>query len=119
MKAAVIGAGFIGPVHVEGLRRAGVVVKGVLGIDRNESETAAKAMGLERAYLSLEEVLKDPDIASVHIASPNKLHAKMALAALEAGKHVVCEKPLAMTSKESAALVAASKKRPKQVAAVN
>jgi len=119
MKAAVIGAGFIGPVHVEGLRRAGVVVKGVLGIDRNESETAARTMGLERAYLTLDEVLGDKEVASVHIASPNKLHAKMALAALEAGKNVVCEKPLAMTSKESAGLVAASKKRPKQVAAVN
>ncbi len=119
MKAAVIGAGFIGPVHVEGLRRAGVVVKGVLGIDRNESETAARNRGLERAYLSLDEVLADKDVASVHIASPNKLHARMALAALEAGKHVVCEKPLAMTSKESAALVAAAKKRPGQVAAVN
>jgi predicted dehydrogenase len=104
--AAVIGAGFIGPVHVEALKRAGVRVVGVLGVDEAESKRAAAAQGLPKAYRSYEEVLADKEVQSVHIATPNRLHYPMAKAALQAGKHVLCEKPLATTSKESAELVA-------------
>ena len=103
--AAVVGAGFIGPVHVEGLRRAGVPVTGILGVDAAESARAAAALGLPRAYANFDEVLGDPAVGSVHLAVPNRLHFAMAKAALAAGKHVLCEKPLAMNSRESAALV--------------
>jgi predicted dehydrogenase len=102
---AVMGAGFIGPVHVEGLKRAGVSVRGILGIDEQESRQAAESLGLEKAYRSLEEVLADREVEGVHIATPNRLHFELARAALQAGKHVVCEKPLAMNSRESAELV--------------
>ena len=105
VSAAVIGAGFIGPVHVEGLRRAGVPVTGILGIDAAESRRAAEKLGLPRAYASFDEVLRDPAVGSVHLAVPNRLHFALAKAALAAGKHVLCEKPLAMNSRESAALV--------------
>ncbi|MFW6188996.1 MAG: Gfo/Idh/MocA family protein [Planctomycetota bacterium] len=105
INAAVVGAGFIGPVHVEALRRNGVNVTGILGVDEEESREAAQALGLPRAYLSLEEVLDDEGVDSVHLAVPNKLHYEFAKKAVQAGKHVLCEKPLAMNSGESAELV--------------
>ena len=102
---AVMGAGFIGPVHIEGLKRAGVNVRGILGVDDRESRQAAESLGLENAYRSLDELLADREVQGVHIATPNRLHFEMARAALKAGKHVLCEKPLAMNSRESAELV--------------
>ena len=102
---AVAGAGFIGPVHVEGLRRAGQHVVGILGVDEAESQRAAQSLGLATAYRSLDEVLADPAVHAVHVATPNRLHFEMASRVLKAGKHVLCEKPLAMNSQESAELV--------------
>jgi predicted dehydrogenase len=107
--AAVIGAGFIGPVHVEALRRLGIRITGILGCDRAESESAQKALALPRAYQSLDEVLADKAVHAVHLAVPNVLHYEMAKRALQAGKHVMCEKPLAMNSRQSAELVALAK----------
>jgi predicted dehydrogenase len=107
--AAVAGAGFIGPVHVEALRRLGIRVKGVLDNTPEQSEVARKAQHLEKAYASFEEILNDPEITSVHLAVPNVLHYEMAKKALLAGKHVMCEKPLAMTSQESQELVEIAK----------
>lgn len=106
----MVGAGFIGPVHVEALKRLNIPVTGILGVDDAESNKAAQALALPKAYHSLEEVLADPDVTSVHIATPNRLHYPMAKAALLAGKHVFCEKPLAMTSQESGELVELAKK---------
>ena len=106
---AVIGAGFIGPVHVEGLLRVGVRVVGILGVDEEESRSAAEALGLPKAYLSLDELLSDASVAAVHIATPNRLHYDLAKRALAAGKHVLCEKPLAMSSQESGELVELAK----------
>jgi len=105
IKAAVVGAGFMGPVHTEGLRRAGVPVAGILGVDEAESAKAAESLGIPRYYQSFDEVLWDEGIQAVHIATPNRLHHEMAKQALAAGKHVLCEKPLAMSSTESAELV--------------
>jgi predicted dehydrogenase len=102
---AVAGAGFIGPVHVEGLRRAGLRVVGILGVSDEESSGAAESLGLDKAYHSYDELLADESVQSVHLAVPNRLHFDMARRALEAGKHVLCEKPLAMDSRESAELV--------------
>jgi len=102
---AVVGAGFIGPVHVEALRRLGIPITGILGCDREESEKARVNLGLPRAYESYEELLADGSVASVHLAVPNVLHYPMARKALEAHKHVLCEKPLAMNSAESRKLV--------------
>jgi predicted dehydrogenase len=117
--AAVIGAGFIGPVHVEGLRRVGIRVKGIAGISPEEAQRAAATLGLSHAYRHVDELLADPEVQSVHLASPNRLHHTHALAALAAGKHVICEKPLAMTSAQTTELVKAWRERPAQVAAVN
>ncbi len=106
---AVAGAGFIGPVHVEGLRRLGIRVKGLLGKDLEESESACTTLGLAHAYATFEELLADDEVDAVHLAVPNVLHYPMVKQALAAGKHVMCEKPLAMTSAQSAELVALAK----------
>jgi predicted dehydrogenase len=103
--AAVIGTGFIGTVHVEQLRRIGVRVRGVLGSSPERGEERAEALGVDRAYPSLEALLDDPSIDVVHVTSPNHLHVPQARQILEAGRHVVCEKPLAMAASDSAGLV--------------
>ncbi len=116
---AVVGAGFMGGVHTEALRRAGCEVVGVMGVSEAETMRFATAIGVPKGYGSLRELLADPSVQSVHLATPNRLHFEMAKAALEAGKHVLCEKPLAMTSQETKQLVALARKRPGQAAAVN
>lgn len=105
LSAVVVGTGFIGPVHVEGLRRARVHVAGIVGSSPDKSQLAAEQLGLPRGYATLDEVLADPTVDSVHLATPNRLHFAQAAAVLRAGKHVLCEKPLAMTSAETAELV--------------
>jgi predicted dehydrogenase len=104
--AAVIGTGFIGTVHVEALRRIGVNVLGVLGSTPERGAARADALGVPTAYPSLEALLADDRVRVVHVTSPNDLHVSQTEAALRAGKHVVCEKPLAMTAEASAGLVA-------------
>jgi predicted dehydrogenase len=117
--AAVAGTGFIGPVHVEALRRLGICVKGIVGSLPAKSEAAAKRLGLSKGYVSYEEILSDPDVEVVHIATPNRQHREMVIDALEAGKHVVCEKPLALSSAETSELVEQAKKHPTLLTAVN
>jgi predicted dehydrogenase len=101
----VAGTGFIGPAHVEGLRRNGIQVLGLAEATEERARQKAAEMGIPRAYGSLEAMLGDPEIDVVHLATPNYLHYPHAKAALMAGKHVVCEKPLAMNTKESGELV--------------
>ena len=103
--AAVVGTGFIGAVHVEALRRLGVQVHGVVGSSPERVAARAREVTLPPAYPSFEAMLDDKRVGAVHITSPNHLHHAHAKAALEAGKHVVCEKPLTMTSAESADLL--------------
>lgn len=105
LRAAVAGAGFIGPVHVEGLRRAGVDVVGILDVTAEASQSAARRLGLSKGYASFDELLSDAAVDAVHITTPNRYHFAMASAVLQAGKHVMCEKPLAMNSQESSQLV--------------
>jgi predicted dehydrogenase len=103
--AAVVGTGFIGLIHVDALRRLGIPVHGVVGSSGARAAQRSRAAGLPPAYDSMEAMLGDDRVDVVHITSPNHLHHAHAKAALAAGKHVVCEKPLAMTSAESADLV--------------
>jgi len=103
--AAVIGSGFIGTVHIEALRRIGVRVHGLLGSSADRASEGAERLGVPRAYGSLDELLDDERVAVVHVTSPNHLHHSHVRQILAAGRHVVCEKPLAMTSTESAELV--------------
>ncbi len=105
ISSAVIGSGFIGTVHVEALRRIGVRIAGLLEANVELGQRRAADLGIGKAYGSLEELLTD-DIQVVHVTSPNELHHPQVRQILAAGKHVVCEKPLAMSSEQSAELVA-------------
>jgi predicted dehydrogenase len=101
LRAGVVGTGFIGAVHVEALRRLGVEVVGVVG----SSPERARAKTLAPVIDSYEKLLADERVDVVHLTTPNHLHHPQVKQALEAGKHVVCEKPLAMTSEQSAELL--------------
>jgi predicted dehydrogenase len=119
--AAVIGTGFMCVAHTEALRRIGVHVAGVLGSSPEKSRKAVESLRLPsaKAYASLEDLLRDPAVHSVHVATPNRLHFEEAKRSLEAGKHVMCEKPLAMDPSESAELVALARRHPRLAAGVN
>jgi Predicted dehydrogenases and related proteins len=103
--AAVIGTGFIGTVHVEALRRIGVQVRGVLGSTPERGAARAETLGVPRAYDSLDDLLADATVEVVHVTSPNDLHVSQTKAIVAAGRHVVCEKPLAVTAAGSVELV--------------
>ena len=104
--AAVIGTGFIGGVHVQMLRRLGVRVAGVLGSSPDRGAERARQMGVARAYGTLEDLLADEAVEVVHVTSPNHAQCDQVKAILAAGRHVICEKPLAMTSAQSAEMLA-------------
>jgi predicted dehydrogenase len=95
LKAAIAGTGFIGRVHARSLRLAGVELAGVAASSPESAVAAATELGAGRGYESADELVRDPDVDVVHICTPNNLHVPLAEAALAAGKHVVCEKPLA------------------------
>jgi predicted dehydrogenase len=100
LRAGVVGTGFIGVVHVDALRRLGVQVVGVVG----SSPERAAAKGIAPVYESFEALLAE-DVDVIHLTTPNHLHYSQAKLALAAGKHVVCEKPLATTATESRELM--------------
>jgi predicted dehydrogenase len=101
LRAGVVGTGFIGVVHVDALRRLGVEVAGVVG----STKARAEAKRIAPAYDSYDALLADEGVDVVHLTTPNHLHYPQVKQALDAGKHVVCEKPLAMTATESAELL--------------
>ncbi|GAA0877222.1 Gfo/Idh/MocA family oxidoreductase [Algoriphagus jejuensis] len=105
IKAAIVGTGFIGPAHLEALRRLpNVEVVALCEVTQELANDKAKALGIPRAYI-FEEMLKQDDIDVVHICTPNFLHFAQAKAVLEADKHVICEKPLAVKIHEAEELV--------------
>src|ERR1700722_10715804 len=117
--AAVIGGGFIGPVHVEALRRIGVDVLGLLGSSVERAQKTAQRLAIPRVYHDLDELLGDSRVQVVHVASPNKHHFDHVKGVIGSGRHVICEKPLATRSAETAALLTLAADRPAQAAAVN
>src|SRR5688572_19448198 len=82
---AVVGTGFIGPVHVEALRRLGVRVTGILGSSAEKSWKAARELGLDHGYTDYASLLSAPEVTAVHLTSPNRHHRTQVLAALAAG----------------------------------
>ncbi len=111
IRSAVIGVGFIGALHVDGLRRLGVDVVGVLASSAEETQARADEWHIARAYADLAELCADPRVDVVHVASPNHLHHDHVMELLAAGKHVVCEKPLALTVAEGQAMDALARER--------
>src|SRR4051794_21154280 len=106
---AVVGTGFAGAAHVMALKRApGARVAAVVASTPERAANAAERLGVSRSSASLEEILGDDTVDVIDNCTPNHLHASITRAALEAGKHVLSEKPLAMDSAETAELVAAA-----------
>jgi predicted dehydrogenase len=101
LRAGVVGTGFTGAVHVDALRRLGVEVTGVVG----SSPERATDKRLAPVYTSYQELVADERVDVVHLTTPNHLHYEQVKQAFAAGKHVVCEKPLAMTSQQSGELL--------------
>ena len=120
LRAGVIGTGFISPVHIEALRRLGVQVTAICGSTRSAT-ACAEQWGIPEVYGDYDHqaLLRSPNVDVVHITSPNKAHVKQSLDCLKAGKHVVCEKPLGMDTRETARVVAAVRKPGAPVFAVN
>ena len=110
VKTAIVGTGFMGKVHTENVRRLGYVeVAAVVGSSQDRAQQFADSMNIPLATGNLQDVLQNKEIEAVHICTPNVDHCPMSLAAIEAGKAVLCEKPLAMTADEARQLVAAAK----------
>jgi predicted dehydrogenase len=110
LRAAIIGLGFVGGAHMDALRRRGIPVQGVLASSSSGTKYLSKSWGIDRAYESLQALVADKSVQVVHICTPNYLHFEQAKAAIEAGKHVMCEKPLAMTTSESRQLLELARK---------
>jgi predicted dehydrogenase len=112
LNVAIFGIGFMGRVHTEALRRLGnIEVTGVAGRTAEAARRFADNLGIVNATGNYEDLLADPELDAVHICSPNALHYPMALAALQAGKHVLCEKPLASTVEEAESMIALAKEK--------
>ncbi|GAB4580332.1 MAG: Gfo/Idh/MocA family oxidoreductase [Anaerolineales bacterium] len=110
-KVGILGTGFIGPAHIESVRRLGFEAAALAGSSQEAADAAAARLFVPKAYGDWREMLKNPDLDVIHITTPNYLHYEQAKAALLAGKHVICEKPLAMNTTESAELVALAREK--------
>jgi predicted dehydrogenase len=105
IRAGIIGGGFMGTVHARAIRRAGGVVSRVVASSPESSRAAAERIGAELAAQNVEELLAAEDVDVVHVCTPNATHAALVRAAISAGKHVVCEKPLAVNPSDAEELV--------------
>jgi predicted dehydrogenase len=108
LRAAIVGAGFIGAVHARSARIAGAQIAGVTASSPERSRAAAETLRAARAYVSAEELVTADEVDVIHLCTPNHLHAPLAEAALAAGKHVICEKPLALDAEQAAGLADAA-----------
>lgn len=112
IKVAITGTGFMGTVHTEALKRLrGIELIGIQGSTPEKSKIFAEELELPNAYATYDDLVADPEVDAVHITTPNRLHFEQAVKAFEAGKHVLCEKPLAMTSQETKELVKLAKEK--------
>jgi predicted dehydrogenase len=107
----LVGPGFVGPHHIDAVRRLGFVdVVAISASSEASARSKADALGIPKAYGSYEALVADPDVHVVHNTTPNHLHVPVIMAALGARKHVVSDKPLALTSAEARSLLAAAGK---------
>jgi predicted dehydrogenase len=108
LRVAVAGTGFVGALHARSARLAGARLVGVAASSPERARDAARALGADRAFATAAELAASDEVDVVHVCTPNHLHAELAAAALGAGKHVVCEKPLATGAAEASELAQAA-----------
>jgi predicted dehydrogenase len=102
IRTAMIGSGFMGKVHTEAVRRLGNVEVAAMAVSPGrDAKAAAAEFGIEKVVNDWKEIAADKTIDAVHVLTPNALHHPMVMGLLEAGKAVLCEKPLALSSKEA------------------
>ncbi|MGY1625015.1 Gfo/Idh/MocA family protein [Geodermatophilus sp. SYSU D00965] len=106
VRAGIVGVGFMGTVHARAIRRAGGVVSRVAGSSPESSRAAAERFAPEVPTGTVEELVTADDVDVVHVCTPNATHSPLVRAAIAAGKHVVCEKPLAVDPVEAEELLA-------------
>ena len=112
LRAAVIGTGFMGRVHTEAIRRLGnVEVVAVAGETEQLARSFGEQMGIERTTADYRSLLADAALDAVHVCTPNATHFPISKAAMLAGKHVLCEKPLSISSQEARELVDVAKEK--------
>ncbi len=119
LNIGLVGSGFMGQAHADAYRRAGMLYRDLPRIpklhaiaDQNEAlaESARQKLGFQKAYGDWRRLVEDPEIHVVDITTPNHLHVDVALAAIGAGKHVYCEKPLAVQVEDAQRMAAAAGK---------
>lgn len=103
--AAIIGAGMMGEIHTRAARLAGATVAGIVASSPARTQAAASRLGVA-GYASADAAIEDPSVDVIHVCTPNATHYRLASAALSAGKHVICEKPLATSANEATELAA-------------
>ena len=110
LKLAIVGCGWAGSRHIEAVRELGEKIEVVCLVDNDEAFVNEKAaeFGIDKVYTDYADALKDTDIDAVDICTPHHLHCTQAVAAAEAGKHVLVEKPMARTVKEASRMMAAA-----------
>src|SRR6267143_4163588 len=109
LRVALVGMGRIGRVHLQALSAArGAEVVGVYDLNAQLARERAEAARVERVFASWHDVLDDPVVQCVGVLLPHDIHEQYVIEALEAGKHVVCEKPLAPTLAECDRMLAAA-----------
>lgn len=116
INVGIIGAGGMLKYHAEGFRKAGANIHAICDASPVAAEAAAKAWGAPHTYESVEKMLADcPDLDAVSIIVPNKFHAPLSIQCLNAGKHVFCEKPPALSAAEVEEMIAAASKAGKRL----
>jgi predicted dehydrogenase len=113
LKIGIIGLGFIGSVHIDAINRSPFAeVAAICDANREFADLAGKTFQIPKVYYDYHDIISDPEIQVIHNCTPNNLHFEINRLALENEKHILCEKPLGMTSEETAALLEISKAHP-------
>jgi predicted dehydrogenase len=110
LRVGIVGTGFVGRLHARAARLAGAHLAGVAASSAERAAVARAELGAERAFGGAEELVASEAIDVVHVCTPNHLHVPLTRAAIAAGKHVICEKPVALDSAEAAELAAAAER---------
>ncbi len=117
LKVGVVGVGFAGRAHIEGYKNVeDADLIAICDVSKERADEAAAKYGIPKAFNSVEEMLKLEELDAISVCLPNALHEPVTVAALKAGKHVLCEKPLAANAKQAANMVAAAEKSGKVLA---
>jgi predicted dehydrogenase len=118
LRIGVVGVGFGASVQIPGFQSEGVEVLAVGARREERAREAAERFGIPVVVKNFEQLLAMPDIEAVSIVTPHQVHCEMVLATLDAGKHVLCEKPFAVDVPQAAQMVDAARRHPELTAMV-